>query len=292
MKRTLTFVFVLISFAAIAQFNPLQTQYMNNPMTINPANAGEIGYMSATLSARKQWLGFNGAPETFVFTIHSPVKNLHHNIGLIAAQDNLAVIHRSEVSLSYAYRIITPRVSFAAGIAPGAELFRNNWSEIVTNAQGDAAFSANDQYTRFTIGYGVSMNSEHFFFGISNRTVMGEPGGISDQPIQVFTGVRFGDVQKARFTISTLGRVMTKGYHQFDVNANCMLRDRIGFGVGYRHKDAMVAMANVRVNDQCSVGYSYDFSTSNLRSYSSGSHEILLRYDFGYTVQRANPRFR
>jgi type IX secretion system PorP/SprF family membrane protein len=292
MKKTTTLLFFLISCCAFGQFNPLQTQYANNPMTVNPASAGEIGYMSATISARKQWLGFDGAPETFVFSIHTPVKKLQHNAGLIAAQDNLGVIHRTELSFVYAYRIITPKISYAAGIAPGIELFRNNWSEISTNTSGDAAFMNNEQYVRFNVGYGVYLNSKRFFIGVSNRAVYGKSFTVSEQPIQVFGGLRFGNAERVQFTISSLYRVISNGYSQIDMNANCQLRNKFGFGLGYRYRESLIAMAGVKLNDQLRVGYAYDYSISPLRNYSGGSHEILLRYDFGYTVERSNPRLR
>jgi type IX secretion system PorP/SprF family membrane protein len=288
MKHLLTTLVILFSFAAQAQFNPLQTQYVSNPLVINPACAGEQGYMSATFSARKQWLGFNGAPETFVFTAHTPVKNLHHNIGLLAAQDNIAVTHRTEVRVVYAYRILTRSVNFSAGISPGIELVRNNWNEVITNTSGDAAFASAERFSRFAIHYGLYLNAKHFFVGASGRAVMN--ASISDQPLQLFGGVRWGDAERVQLTVSTLGRMMMNGFYQADVNVNCLLRNRIGIGFGYRHKDAVTGILQVKLNDQLTIGYAYDYTTSSLQRYSSGSHEMLLRYDFGYVVQRSSPR--
>jgi len=39
------------------------------------------------------------------------------------------------------------------------------------------------------------------------------------------------------------------------------------------------------------LGYSYDYPTGKLSTYSKGSHEIILRYEFGYKVSAANPRY-
>lgn len=283
-------LYVLFPLNCFAQFNPLQTQYIQNPVTINPACAGEQGFMSATLSARKQWMGFNGAPETFVFTLHSPVKNLHHNVGLLTAQDNIALIHRTQLQVQYAYRITSRRVSFSAGIAPGVSLYNAAWNEVATTAGGDAAFTSAERYARFEIGFGIYLNAKRFFIGASSRAVMGDSPIINDQPFQLYTGIRFGDIKKAQITVSALGRLMFSGYYQADVNVLFMFINRFGFGVSYRHKDAIAAMINLKVNDQFTLGYAYDYTTSSLNSYSSGSHEIMLRYDFGYTVRRANPR--
>lgn len=289
MKQFCTTVFLLITIAMAAQFNPLQTQYVRNPYVINPACAGEQGFMSATISARKQWLGFDGAPETFSFTAHSPVKKLKHNFGLLAVQDNLAVIRRTTVSVSYAYRIITSRISFAAGVSPGLELYNNSWSQVVTTQSGDAAFGYTERFTRFNIGFGVYLNAKHFFVGGSGRAVNAESFSLKDQPLMLLGGVRLGHIEKIQVTISNLTRVLP-GTVQTDVNVFCLVRNRVGAGIGYRPNDSWMGMLQVQLNDQFSLGYSYDYTVSALRSYSAGSHELLLRYDFGYKVQRPNPR--
>lgn len=290
MKHLFTVIFGMISLCAAAQFNGLQTQYARNPFVVNPACAGEQGFMSATLSARRQWLGFEGAPETFVFSVHTPVKKLQHNLGLLVAQDNLAIVHRTTLSATYAYRIVTPRVNFSAGISPGVELWRNNWSQVQTTTAGDAAFGYTEQFVRAIVGYGLYANSKHFFIGVSSRVVAGETITTRDQPFMLYTGVRLGRAEKVQFTISNLTRMIPGGNVQTDVNVFCMFRKRVAAGVGYRHKDAWTGMLQVQLNDQFSLGYAYDYTVSELRNYSSGSHEILLRYDFGYTVHRSSPR--
>ncbi len=288
--KNLYLLFFLLPLNCLAQFNPLQTQYVQNPVTINPACAGEQGFMSATLSARKQWLGFSGAPETFVFTLHAPVKNLHHNMGILAAQDNIAIIHKTQLQMQYAYRIITRRASLSVGLAPGVSFYNAAWNELTTTTSGDAAFTNAERYIRFELGFGIYLNTKRFFIGASSQTVMKNVPTIKDQPFQLYTGVRLGDAKKTQVTVSTLGRVMLNGYYQADLNVMCLLRNKFGFGFSYRHQDAVAAMVNLKLNDQFSLGYSYDYTISNLNNYSSGSHEIMLRYDFGYTVQRANPR--
>ncbi|HTF03304.1 MAG TPA: PorP/SprF family type IX secretion system membrane protein [Bacteroidia bacterium] len=291
-KFTAIVLFISLTVQLCAQFNPLQTQYMRNPLVINPACAGEQGYMSSTLSARRQWMGFNGAPETFVFTLHSPVRTLHHNVGLLAAQDNIAVIHRTQLRAYYAYRIVGRKVSFAAGIAPGVSFISNRWNDVSTNSSGDASFQGNTQVTQFEIGYGVYLSSKHFFVGVSSQVVMNksQESVVEDQPFLLYTGVIFGNAKKLSCTVSTLGRYMLSGYYQADVNISFILRNQFGFGLSYRHQDAVAAMVSFRITEQFQLGYAYDYTISNLQKYSSGSHELMLRYDFGFTVNRKSPR--
>src|ERR1044071_9363684 len=80
-----------------AQHNPLQSQYVLNRLVVNPAYAGADGFLSTTMSYRKQWLGVEGAPDTYAFTANTPLRTKRYNIGIIASQDNIAVLHQSHV---------------------------------------------------------------------------------------------------------------------------------------------------------------------------------------------------
>jgi type IX secretion system PorP/SprF family membrane protein len=208
----------------------------------------------------------------------------------LLAQDNLAVLHRTTLSAAYAYRIVARRVSFSAGISPGVELYRNDWSQVQTTSAGDAAFGYTEQFTQLSIGYGLYLNAQHFFIGISSRIAGRETVTNKQQPYMLYSGVRFGKPEKVQLTVSNLTRIVPGSNLQTDVNVFCMFRKRIGAGVGYRYNDAMMGMLQVQLNDQFSLSYAYDYSISELRNYSSGSHEILLRYDFGYTLHRTSPR--
>ena len=70
------------------------------------------------------------------------------------------------------------------------------------------------------------------------------------------------------------------------------LRAEIGtplmLGLSYRHQDAIVALLGLRLGEQILLNYSYDFTTSNLRTQSSGTHGISLGWRF--SKQNTDPR--
>lgn len=294
MKKLLSLVlFCLCVSIAFAQYNPLQSQYVLNRLVINPAYAGGEGFLSTTLSYRKQWLGFDGAPETYAFTAHTPLRNKRYNMGIIASQDNIAVLHRSHIGFIYAYRIVADKISFSAGFQPGISFVRNSWNEIKTTTQGDAAYQSAETNIGFDMGYGLYLQSKRFFLGLSSsakvyqkvRSVNG------DQPVFLMnTGYTFGDRKKTAVTVSLLGRYMAKSFYQADINVVATLRDRISIGASYRYTDAVVGILQMKINDQLLIGYSYDYTLSHLSTYSSGTHELLLRYDFSFRVNSKSPR--
>jgi type IX secretion system PorP/SprF family membrane protein len=88
---------------------------------------------------------------------------------------------------------------------------------------------------------------------------------------------------------------------QLDINANVLYQNMVWAGLSYRLQDAIVPMlgyqgtlANGKGNYR--VGYSYDLTLSNIKRYSSGSHEIMLGFCYNITPPKKitrykNPRF-
>jgi type IX secretion system PorP/SprF family membrane protein len=288
-----TIIFSLVFLSASGQYDPLQSQYLLNRLVINPAFAGADGYLSATASYRRQWLGFSGAPETYAFTLCTPLRNKHYNIGLIASQDNIAVMHRTRAGLVYAYRIYAGKISFAAGFQPSVVFVKNSWENVQAGNPGDASFSHAETGMNFEMGYGLYMQSKRFYFGVSSVAKFSEKVNPvrGDQPIVLATtGYTFGDRQKTAVTIALLGRYMLNSFYTADASLLVTLRDRITVGGSYRYKDAAVGILELKINDQFHLGYSYDYTLSHLSNYSSGTHEIILRYDFAYKVNTQSPR--
>ncbi|MEN0057182.1 MAG: type IX secretion system membrane protein PorP/SprF, partial [Mucilaginibacter sp.] len=62
----------------------------------------------------------------------------------------------------------------------------------------------------------------------------------------------------------------------FDVNMKLSFQDKLWLGGSYRRGDSFAALAGININSLINVGYSYDFTTSELRTVSSGTHEIVI----------------
>jgi type IX secretion system PorP/SprF family membrane protein len=48
----------------MAQQDPLYSQYVLNPLLINPAYSGMTKDLNASVTFRRQWVGFDGSPTT------------------------------------------------------------------------------------------------------------------------------------------------------------------------------------------------------------------------------------
>jgi type IX secretion system PorP/SprF family membrane protein len=67
---------------------------------------------------------------------------------------------------------------------------------------------------------------------------------------------------------------------QLDLNAAATYNNQIWGGVTYRVYDALSIMAGYQITKDLRATYSYDLTTSSLRTSSSGSHEIMMSYCF------------
>jgi hypothetical protein len=61
---------------------------------------------------------------------------------------------------------------------------------------------------------------------------------------------------------------------------NLMINNRFWVGAGYRLQDAVIVTAGLEIMPNLKLGYSYDYTTSDIRTYSSGTHEVMLGYCF------------
>ena len=104
-KGFLAILPLLFCLATFAQQVPLSSQYMMNRLVINPAYAGELGFYSASLSYRKQWVGLEGAPSTQNISIHGPALKGKIGLGLIVFRDIIGVSKENNISGSFAYKI-------------------------------------------------------------------------------------------------------------------------------------------------------------------------------------------
>lgn len=79
---------------------------------------------------------------------------------------------------------------------------------------------------------------------------------------------------------------------EMDLSANALFNDFIWAGLSYRTGDAIAMLLGANITKQLRIGYSYDYSLSALQDFNTGSHEIMLGYDFNYSKDKViTPRY-
>ena len=68
---------------------------------------------------------------------------------------------------------------------------------------------------------------------------------------------------------------------KLDIGLKATYKDMVWLGAGYRTGDAITAMVGYNHDGNLLFGYSYDYTTTNLKMYSSGTHEVFFSVRFG-----------
>ena len=64
-----------------------------------------------------------------------------------------------------------------------------------------------------------------------------------------------------------------------DASLNVLFLEKFTLGASSRLKDSYSALAGFQISKNFFLGYSYDYSISDLGDYNQGSHEIFLSKD-------------
>jgi len=278
---------------------------MFNTLAINPAYAGSRNVVSATALFRNQWTGIDGAPKTGTLSVDAPILNKQLGIGVQVFTDKLGITQTNGGTLSAAYRIRMDKGSLSFGIQTVFSQYRANFTEVPlsSSAAYDPAFADNVSKFLFNVGTGVYYNSDKFYIGLSaldlmpNSLTKYESNDIamgSKQALHLFlaTGYVFPLSPDFKLKPSVLVKGVKGAPIEADLNAALWIKDVISIGAQYRTSADIGAMIEIQASPQIRIGYSYERSTTELQQFNSGSHEIMLRYEFGFAKGKIlSPRY-
>jgi type IX secretion system PorP/SprF family membrane protein len=288
---------------ACAQHSPVTSQYLFNGLLINPAYAGSRDALAVNLTWRKQWLNMEGAPETQVLSIHTPLKRKRVGLGLLVTNDRIGVSRETGVFTNYAYRIPFRKGKLQFGLGAGISMLQANWTALAIQDRSDMQFASDTRMTvRPNFSGGVFYYKKLFYVGASlpfflSRRFDAEKNTwvvTSDrsQYQPMLTGGYVFQLNKdLKLKPTTLVRYHLASGLQADLSTNIIIKDRIWAGVSYRSNDAVVGMFEVLPTPQWRLGYAYDLGISDITPYHSGTHELMLQYEFGYRVRVRDPRY-
>lgn len=294
MRRTrLIFFFLWIGAAAYAQQRPIQSLYMFDPLVLNPAYAGTHVQLSGTAIYRNQWVNLDGAPKTLTASVHSGFRKARVGLGILATSDQIGVHRDNSFYTMYSYKInLTDRRNPAIlsfGLQAGFNHLRSDYFQ--TLPRDGAEIGVLSKFNP-NFGGGVFFRSKKFYAGLSVPYIMnnklidirGTAGevlssaGRQQRYYYLMGGISQQVSPDVKFIPSAVVRVQENAPLSFDMNALVVLYNVVGLGASYRLNDAVIGLFELQINENFHVGYAYDITTSDIRMYSNGSHEIMLNY--------------
>ena len=292
---------LMIPFSLVGQLTPVTDQYVLNPLTINPAVAGNRGALSVAAFYRRQWAGISGAPETISLTADAPFFDNKVGLGLIIVNDKVGVTKETQFISNYSYYIDLGNGKLSFGLGAGIITTNTAWSDLVVLDPGDELYLVDSKlFVVPSFSFGTYYSYKNYFAGLSipkfltytfnydknKYSVQVDPGQYN---YMLSTGYLYTISPRLKIIPSTLITLTPEKKLLYDLNAHVNFLDRFWAGASYRNGRSVTGLFQFHVNDQLRIAYTYNFDIGGIQTYSNGSHEIMLRYEFKYMVDVVNP---
>lgn len=286
----------------IAQQLPQFTQYMYNTISINPAYAGSRDALSVVGLHRSQWVGFKGGPITQTLSIHTPLRNDRIGLGLSFIEDDLGPENFTYLYGDFSYAIPTGKTGkLAFGIKGGFTQYSLDPDFREDESLDPSIYGIEDRWTP-NIGLGLYWSTNRVYFGLSTPRVLNTDKNTEegfealDRLSYYFTGGVVVDLSNSiKLKPAFLVKATNGAPVSYDLTANFLFNEKFWLGGSYRINEKTAAIggiADFQVSRQLRIGYAYEKPISEISRYTTGTHEILLMYEFKFLSSKLkSPRY-
>lgn len=271
----------------VAQQDEQLSFYQYNQSTFNPSCVGMKGRMSCSALSRFQWVNFQGAPNTQWLNIHAPIMNKRLGIGANFIHDQLGMRGRTGVNVMMAGRIkINECEQFRVGLSLGLDQYHIDFSEALVNDPNDEFAVQQFSNTRMNAGLGIYYIGEKMNIGFSMPRIL--PSTTLHKAVNVhlssphyyLMAIRDFEINDVfKWQQSVLLKYVRNAPVTIDINSTLLVNDRIYLGILYRFHEGFGISGLLKIKQQLSVGYHYDFPVNGLLTFQRGTHECMLKVE-------------
>jgi len=299
---------------------PIFSNYIINGTKINPSMAGYDGLTTFSLTGRQQWLGYENAPRTFLFTSQTrllyrnfiiksrpnkknkfiPARSGRVGLGFNIYGDRNGYFSNSGIAFTYAYHIPFLNSQMSLGVQTvlsqykvdqkGIQFrypeykFENLYKPSYCPDVNVGFFYTN--FTKYYIGFSVcNILQSNIKFGnneLSNYKII--------RHYYIASGYKYYDNFGIEYEPSVLIKTTEFLQTQMDLTIKCVFE---GFwaGLSYRTLKTMVAHFGMQWKNYF-LTYAFDFDFNAFQRFSYGSHELTVSMRFGETSRRKRLEIR
>jgi type IX secretion system PorP/SprF family membrane protein len=313
MKKFLPLIMLILAGFGSAAQDPQFSQYYQAPLYLNPGFTGITPQQRLVLNHRVQWPNLPQAFSTYAVSYDIFVNELRSGFGFLFTTDKMgsAGWRTTTASLLYSYKVkLTEKIVFSPGLSFGYGTNGLDRSKLVMGdgleydgLSLDPELNKLGRQSYFDFGSGFLLYSKSLWLGASfmhmNRPNLSVLNDVSRLGMKtaIHGGIRISLSNSLRtrakasyLTPSVIYRMQGKTFTQMDMGVNYHI-DPISVGVWYRGKLFQKSVINSVTQDalilylglyfkNLTIGYSYDFTISELQTASGGAHEISIVYEF------------
>lgn len=304
-KNILVLTFILV--VNLYSQDPTFSQFYANSLYLAPSFAGATEEYRFSMNYRNQWPAIPGVFHTYSISFDKALINFNSGIGVLATYDvaGSGELSTTNIGLIYSYDFninrewhVRPGVNFKFYYL-GLDIYKLIWNSQLTGTGVTPSVSpppfdnvADVDFTFSTLAYNdriwAGFTLDHLL--VPKTSFYGEDATV---PIKfnLYGGMQI--VKKTRLR-TKLREVLSVAmnfqkqakFYQTDVGLY-YYKDPLIFGLWYRGiplvtsqaGDAIIGLVGIKT-EQLHIGYSYDFTISNLISSTAGAHEVSLIYEF------------
>lgn len=307
--------------AAFAQQVPMYSQYMMNGFLVNPSFAGRDGYTTVNLTVREQWVGMEGAPSTYAASFQTrilknsyisksttvkkkivkPTRGGKVGVGGYIFNDNNGIMRRTGLQAAYAYHIplgstagIPNDLSF--GLALTAYQFAFNTNGLIYDPN-DPLLNTYDRSVFIPdFNFGTSFTTSKYYVGFAMTNLFrGSLLFADSSEIKRYEQGNFYLTGAVKIPLgsnwilepSTFLKASDMFFKSFqmDLTARMYYKEDYWAGISYRTNDAIIMLLGLKY-DRFYFGYAFDFTLTDIRTQSFGTHELSVAVKFGQSARR------
>jgi type IX secretion system PorP/SprF family membrane protein len=292
MKKLIIISFIFCGSSLFAQQLPHFSQYYLNDFLINPAVAGTRNYFEGVSTHRYQWEGIVDAPRTYTLSVNGPLKNQKMGLGGYLFTDIVGPTRRTGFSLAYAYHLkINDALKVSLGVNAGLLQFMIDGSKISLRDQTDVILLNGVQSQLVPdAGFGFYVYTKKYHLGFSapqllnTKIDLAETSNLTEGRLLshfYLTGSYKFHVTE-HFVVEPIAflKYVSPVPLQYEGTMKLTYKERYWVSATYRDKDAITASLGFLFHDSFTIAYAHDFTTSNLKKYSDGTHELMIAARF------------
>jgi len=221
------------------------------------------------------------------------VGGLKHAFGGYVFADQYGAFRQIKLAGTYAIHIPLSRslnLSFGVDLGLSNRAFLEDRAQtlnILTGVGNDDTYA---QYTTsvsdytMDVGAGLYLYSEDFYVGLSADQLTGDLvrfglGTVDFDPkmhYRAIAGYNFSTNNDITITPNALVKYVLYTPISVEGGVQVAFKDRFWMAASYRSSKTIIGMAGFNINHLLKISYSFDFSTSEVRNYNVGGHELVL----------------
>ncbi|MCK5402130.1 MAG: type IX secretion system membrane protein PorP/SprF, partial [Flavobacteriaceae bacterium] len=236
-----------------------------------------------------------------------PTNNEKVGLGLSFINDKLGYENFAYIYGDFSYTIQTgANTKLAFGLKAGLTHYSLDEALLSDPSIVNDPFF-NDVSNRWSpnIGTGIYWHTNIWYLSLSMPRILntdynkGRQGSVDYVALErvsyYFTGGYVFDIsQNTKFKPAFLLKATNGAPLSYDFTANFLFNEKFWLGAAYRVNEsagAFGALIDFQVSKQLRLGYAYEHPISDIRPYSSGTHEVLLMFEVFKNKRIKSPRY-